>query len=199
MLDDLRYDNAEEAPLEQFTSTIWKNPTTHTARIKLYVGDGRTRKNGGKGTAYGLLEIPPGESRSVSSEYDEAIQTTRDGVVVGGLCPWLEKNGVEPRIDPRLIAKEELQTAKATAVAVGEQNAALEASLEAERSERRALADKLAEEQAARAAVEKRLAEERTAMEKRLAALEKAAKEGAKDAGAGGGNKSADDKGGSKG
>lgn len=142
-------DEFDSAP--QLTNTIWHNPSSRDVRLELYLGDGRAAKHGGNGKGFVYLTIPAGQERSVSSEYDEAIQTTRNGVVVGGLCPWLVKNGVEPRVDERLLKRsDEVRTAVDTAVAdVTAQKSELEAKLEAERAERRALEKRLADLEAA--------------------------------------------------
>jgi hypothetical protein len=76
--------------MQKFTMTEWFNPTSHDAKIVIHQGPG----------AQFLFEVPAGGKAALSSEYDDAIRTIKDGVVVSGLCPWLEKAGQtdKPRV-----------------------------------------------------------------------------------------------------
>lgn len=57
------------------TQTQWKNPTTATVRFDYFVGPGITH----------VIEIQPGEVKTLPSELDSAIRTSWGG----GLAPQL--------------------------------------------------------------------------------------------------------------
>lgn len=65
----------------QWQMTEWVNPSKHFVELRIFVGPGNTQ----------VYKIPPGGRTVISEEYDESIRTTRDGVAIGGLCPWLQK------------------------------------------------------------------------------------------------------------
>jgi hypothetical protein len=85
---------------EAQTLTTWRNPTPHAMVVDIFEGHGRPRKR---------YTFPPGKEVSVPSEHDRAIHDVRDGVIVGGLAPLLERvveDGVlHPALDPELAAK----------------------------------------------------------------------------------------------
>jgi len=82
------------------TPTTWKNPTTTTMRVDVFEGHGRPRKR---------YVFPPGKEVSVPTEHDRAIHDVRDGVIVGGLAPLLDRvvpDGVlHPSLDPEEAAR----------------------------------------------------------------------------------------------
>jgi hypothetical protein len=85
---------------EAQTLTTWRNPTPQAMVVDIFEGHGRPRKR---------YTFPPGKEVSVPSEHDHAIHDVRDGVIVGGLAPLLERvveDGVlHPALDPELAAK----------------------------------------------------------------------------------------------
>lgn len=85
--------------------TTWRNPTDRPQRVRLFDRDNSEL----------LIEIPPGETRSIPSEFDRAIQTTdchavhctlggegcgHNGTIVGGIAPLLER--VDENVVPPL-------------------------------------------------------------------------------------------------
>ena len=68
-----------------YQQTTWRNPTDHEVRFSIFEGPGRVAK----------MKVPPGNSVALPSVYDDAIQTVREGVIVGGLAPQLEPQGRE--------------------------------------------------------------------------------------------------------
>jgi hypothetical protein len=88
----------EMEPQEQrFTS--WRNPTPHGMRIDIYEAQGRRKR----------YVVPAGKEVQIPSEYDRAIHDVRDGVIVGGLAPLLEKAidsaVLHPTLDPQEAAR----------------------------------------------------------------------------------------------
>ena len=85
---------------EAQTLTAWRNPTPKTMTVDVFEGHGRPRKR---------YTFPPGKEVQVPTEHDRAIHDVRDGVIVGGLAPLLERvveDGVlHPALDPELAAK----------------------------------------------------------------------------------------------
>ena len=82
------------------TFTTWRNPTKKTMRVDIFETPGRPRKR---------YVFPPGKEVQVPSEHDSAIHDVRDGVIVGGLAPLLERaapDGVlHPSLDPEAAAR----------------------------------------------------------------------------------------------
>lgn len=75
--------------LDQVGTTDWKNELDKPQTIKLCVPNGK---------AYGgaklvKLTFAPGETKTLSSEYDDAIHYVENGVIKGGLAPLLTKVG----------------------------------------------------------------------------------------------------------
>lgn len=95
-------------PQEQRLTT-WRNPTRHEMRVDVHSAPGRFKR----------FVFPPGREVQVPSEYDRAIHDVRDGVIVGGLAPLLERAAPEgalhPALDPeeaaRKVAAEEAEKA----------------------------------------------------------------------------------------
>jgi hypothetical protein len=88
----------EEA--EAQTLTTWRNPTPDEMRVDVYESHGRPRKR---------FLFPPGKEVHVPTEYDKAIHDIRDGIIVGGLAPLLERvvpDGIlHPSLDPEESAR----------------------------------------------------------------------------------------------
>jgi len=62
--------------------TLWHNETKNTQRCKVYLGP----RN------WGIVEVPPGESRAFPTDWEPGIQRINaEGVIVGGLCPLLRR------------------------------------------------------------------------------------------------------------
>jgi hypothetical protein len=85
---------------EQFTT--WKNTNDKAASFRLLTHEKRRGKHpkfgaDAKGSVFLKIEIAPGESKQLPSEYDQAIRKVcpKTGQIVGGLCPWLTKVGEE--------------------------------------------------------------------------------------------------------
>lgn len=76
---------------EEYHETVWVNNTTHTAKFKLMQEkSGRVANS----AAFRTHILKPGDKVTLSSVFDDAIRTIdKDGIIVGGLCPWLEKEG----------------------------------------------------------------------------------------------------------
>lgn len=70
--------------------TTWHNPLKVVQKCRIYVSPGH----------WVSFEVPPGESRQLSVEYDPAIQRiNEDGVVVSGACPLLIRESGPPMWD----------------------------------------------------------------------------------------------------
>lgn len=82
----------EDQDEESATST-WHNPTDYDVSIRLYKGHGHK-----PGMSHFLWKLAAGATKTLSSEYDNAIRLMREGVVVGGLAPQLIK--IEEKQDP---------------------------------------------------------------------------------------------------
>jgi hypothetical protein len=101
----------DEMPQEQ-RFTTWRNPTKHDMRVDIHEAHGRKKR----------YSIPAGREASIPSEYDRAIHDVRDGIIVGGLAPLLERvvpTGVlHPALDPEEAAKKAaLEEAEKTVIA----------------------------------------------------------------------------------
>ncbi len=87
------------------TISKWKNNNNVTAKMRLLTHEKKTGRPNGRhqdstkcqASVFLRIELPPGETIELPSEYDQAIRTvsTRTGEVIGGLCPWLTKIGEE--------------------------------------------------------------------------------------------------------
>lgn len=66
-----------------------------------------------------VVEIPPGGSVELPAEFDGGVRQVRNGIVHGGECPWLVKEGEEPPlpIHPALLPAEDTAPAFASAPA----------------------------------------------------------------------------------
>ena len=95
-------------PQEQRLTT-WRNPTRHEMRIDVHAAPGRFKR----------FVFPPGKEVQVPSEFDRAIHDVRDGVIVGGLAPLLERavpdgvlhSALDPEEAARKAATEEAEKA----------------------------------------------------------------------------------------
>jgi hypothetical protein len=103
-----RYDDdAEEQRL-----TTWRNPTRHDIKIDIHETPGRRKR----------YVVPAGKEVQIPSEHDRGIHDVRDGVIVGGYAPLLERvvsDGVlHPALDPEEAAKKAaLEEAEKTVIA----------------------------------------------------------------------------------
>ncbi|HEY1697975.1 MAG TPA: hypothetical protein VGG39_37705 [Polyangiaceae bacterium] len=78
--------------------TTWRNPTRQEMRVDVHDSPGRFKR----------FTFPPGKEVQVPSEFDRAIHDIRDGVIVGGLAPLLERaigdETLHPALDPEVAA-----------------------------------------------------------------------------------------------
>jgi hypothetical protein len=85
-------------PQEQRLTT-WRNPTRQEMRVDVHSAPGRFKR----------YVFPPGKEVQVPSEYDRAIHDVREGVIVGGLAPLLERavadGALHPALDPEEAAR----------------------------------------------------------------------------------------------
>jgi hypothetical protein len=116
-------------PQEQHLTT-WRNPTRHEMRIDVHGAPGRFKR----------YVFPPGKEVQVPSEVDRAIHDVRDGVIVGGLAPLLERAMPDGTLHPALDPEEAARKAAA------------------EEAERTVLAKKAADEVLAQTKTPKRVA-----------------------------------------
>jgi hypothetical protein len=83
--------------------TTWRNPTKQEMHVDVHHAPGRFKR----------FVFPPGKEVQVPSEYDRAIHDVRDGVIVGGLAPLLERAGsdgvLHPALDPEEAARKAAQ------------------------------------------------------------------------------------------
>ena len=93
-------DSVSYAEAETQTFTTWRNPTPHPMHVDIFESQGRPKKR---------YVFPPGKEVQVPAEHDRAIHDVREGIIVGGLAPLLERvvpNGVlHPALDPDEVAK----------------------------------------------------------------------------------------------
>ena len=83
----------EEVPA--VTRSTWRNPSKkHTAKVVLLVPNPRAAEADAKPDVAVTVEIEPGGTAVVPSQFDHAIVAVKGDRVVGGLCPWLA------RVDP---------------------------------------------------------------------------------------------------
>lgn len=85
--------------------STWKNNNDKPARFNLLTHQkmrGKHRKFGAdcKASVFLKIEIQPGETKQLPSEFDQAIRkvSAKTGQIVGGLCPWLTKEGEEDMV-----------------------------------------------------------------------------------------------------
>src|SRR5579859_3863901 len=85
-------------PQEQRLTT-WRNPTRHEMHVDVHGAQGRFKR----------FVFPAGKEVQVPSEYDRAIHDVREGVIVGGLAPLLERampdGALHPALDPEEAAR----------------------------------------------------------------------------------------------
>ena len=95
---------------EEQRFTTWKNPTPHEMRIDIHDRPGRRKR----------YTIAPGQEVRIPSEYDRAIHDVRDGWIMGGLAPKLERmagnHPLHPSLDPVLAAEKDAAEAAEQAV-----------------------------------------------------------------------------------
>src|ERR1022692_583546 len=83
--------------------STWRNDNDKPAVFRLLTHEKRKGVKNGKhedsnkcqGSVFLRVEIKPGETRQLPTEYDDAIRKVnpKTGMVHGGLCPWLTKVG----------------------------------------------------------------------------------------------------------
>jgi hypothetical protein len=99
-----------EVDTEEQRFTTWRNPTPHEMRIDIHDRPGRRKR----------YTIPAGAEIKIPSEYDRAIHDVRDGWIVGGLAPQLERAAgnppLNPVLDPELAAERDAEKAAEQAV-----------------------------------------------------------------------------------
>jgi hypothetical protein len=92
-------DNIAYAEAETQTFTTWRNPTLHPMHVDIFESQGRPKKR---------YVFPPGKEVQVPTEHDRAIHDVREGIIVGGLAPLLERvvaDGIlHPVLDPEQVA-----------------------------------------------------------------------------------------------
>jgi hypothetical protein len=94
---------------EEQRFTTWRNPTDHEMRVDVYESHGRRKR----------FVFPPKREVNVPSEYDHAIHDERDGIIVGGLAPLLQRavgqgvlhSALDPEEAARKAALEESERA----------------------------------------------------------------------------------------
>jgi hypothetical protein len=136
------------------TFSTWKNNNSEKAVFRLLTHlkkPGKHPKFGAdcKGSVFLRVEIEPGATKQLPSEYDQAIRAVSpvSGQVVGGLCPWLTKVGeedvvVHTSLDYKTALMEE--EAKLLAASLKKENELRDALAELEK---RKLSDKVEKEQ----------------------------------------------------
>lgn len=91
------------------SDTVWVNNTTHTAKFKIMLEKAGRAPNS---AAFRAITLSPGQSIKLDSVHDHSIRTEDAyGKVVGGLCPWLSKDGedeveMEPCLDFEAVANQ---------------------------------------------------------------------------------------------
>jgi|ERR1700678_2533782 hypothetical protein len=96
--------------LTQFST--WRNDNDVPAQFRLMThekikGSSKQPKDG---SVFEYVNLLPGETIQLPSEYDAAIRKVgKLGSVSGGLCPWLVKVGDEVRIDTALDYKKAIE------------------------------------------------------------------------------------------
>lgn len=188
------------APPQAPGMTEWFNPTTKDVKLDIYTGqhgagaEGKQRPRNQSGRVRYI--VPSLKSLKITSEYDQAIQKTRDGVVVAGMAPQLINQSVSPApvvhpsLDPLEQARKE--AAEKAQKALAEKSATEEALKLAEADRMRAADLKAKEEEAARVRVAEEKAADEAAEEARAETRAEAARsegagtEGAAEGGGGG-------------
>ncbi len=87
--------------------TTWVNDTQETARFQLMQVEAGKIQYSAK---FRKIVIKPGQKLALESRFDDAIRTMERGRVVGGLCPWLKKEGedeveMEDCLDYKTVAE----------------------------------------------------------------------------------------------
>lgn len=94
--------------------TTWRNPLPHIQQVDIVESDPQ------RPTRY---ELGPGEEMIIPSEYDRAIHSVHNGVIIGGIAPQLinvdlEKAGKHPVLTDALNTQQVAQRQAALAVAL---------------------------------------------------------------------------------
>jgi hypothetical protein len=165
--------------------TEWTNPTKHLIKLEIFTGEGRD--------PFIRIEIPPGETTLLPSQFDNTIQSVdASGVIQSGLAPQLIKNGerrpMHAALDPALTAVREAEDKAAEAARIRAEADAATMRANAERD--RSLAEIKRQEAEAEAEAAKRAADDAAAKGKAEAeakAKAKAERDAAKAGQSGGG------------
>lgn len=121
-----------EQVVEIERDTIWRNPLDHDVVLDLHVGTKPSPVFNSEGkrirpdltweerNGVHRYVIKAGHTRAIPKEFDKAIQDVRNGVIVGGLGPRLERVGDQerPKLHPSLddgLAKHKALIEEATA------------------------------------------------------------------------------------
>lgn len=84
------YSEEEQA----YEETTWVNGTHDTVKFRLMTDKRTGPKN--SGIHFRIVTLHPGDKITLSSEFNSAIRTEdTNGIIVGGLCPFLNKEGEE--------------------------------------------------------------------------------------------------------
>lgn len=96
--------------------TVWVNDTAHPAKFRLMLDK---KGKAPHSAAFKFVTVPVGGKITLPKDFDDAIRTENEfGVVVGGLCPWLKKEGeVEVQLEPCLDFETVIEETKASKLA----------------------------------------------------------------------------------
>lgn len=117
--DNARFDEEEEKGANM---SVWRNPTKDKVRFPLPVGSarpmGRKPTTRLEATGCRIVEVAPGETITLESQYDNAIRTvSASNAVIGGYAPQLVKEGEEIAPTRSALFNHEVQQRKAAEAA----------------------------------------------------------------------------------
>lgn len=75
-------------------TTTWKNPTETEVRLRLFLAPGQVE----------TYRIAAGATAEIPSQFTTAIHCCRGGLVVGGMAPFLLREGQKEQLHPSLAA-----------------------------------------------------------------------------------------------
>lgn len=97
---------------KEITFTTWVNESKHHLDFDLLDND-----------EWVNVQLKPGEKVTLNSDLDNYIRTEKNGMVIGGKCPFLKKEGEKdvvfrsPHLNvPKLIEEEEIKKAREEAM-----------------------------------------------------------------------------------
>lgn len=95
----IKQTNKKSTFVKKIETTRWRNDLKVMQRVKLYP-EGQVQQN----PHYHTLDVEwaPGEEVELPSEYDHAIQSVKDGVIIGGLAPMLTRIGSKDKLHDSL-------------------------------------------------------------------------------------------------